>query len=109
MAKKPPIPAPIPGADALLGRLRPALAADLSIRQTALLLHVAAHPGNLSTFALISELTNIPNQASITRACDALVAAKLLNRWTDPKDRRCVVLALTPAGVKLAGRMVGAI
>lgn len=42
MAKKPPIPAPIFGADALLDRLRPALAADLNLRQTALLLHVAA-------------------------------------------------------------------
>ena len=109
MTKKPTIPTPIFGADALLDRLRPALAVGLNLRQTALLLHVAAHPALLTTFALISEVTNIPNQASITRACDGLVFAKLLNRWTDPQDRRRVVLALTPAGVKLAERMVGAI
>ena len=107
MAKKPPIPAPIFGAEALLGRLRPAVATGLNLRQTALLLRVAAHPALLTTFALISEVTNIPNQASITRACDGLVAAKLMARWTAPEDRRCVVLALTPAGVRLAERMVG--
>jgi len=32
MTKKPTIPAPIFGADALLGRLRPALAADLTTK-----------------------------------------------------------------------------
>ena len=109
MTKKPTIPAPIFGADALLDRLRPAVATGLNLRQTALLLRVAAHPGILSTFALIGELTDIPNQASITRACDGLVAARLMVRWTAPEDRRCVVLALTPAGVRLAERMVGAI
>ncbi len=109
MTKKPTIPAPIPGADALLDRLRPALAADLSIRQTALLLHVAAHPAEPVVFRRFGGIAVIPNAPSITRACDALVAAKLLNRWTDPEDRRRVVLALTPAGVKLAERMVGAI
>ena len=109
MTKTPTIPTPIFGADALLDRLRPALAAGLNLRQAALLLRVAAHPGNLSTLALISKLTNIPNQASITRACDGLVAAKLMARWADPQDRRRVVLALTPAGVKLAGRMVGTV
>jgi len=107
MTKKPTIPAPITGADSLLDRLRLALAADLSMRQTALLLHVAAHPAEPVVFRNLGGRTGIPNNPSITRACDALVAAKLLNRWTDPQDRRCVVLALTPAGVKLAGRMVG--
>ncbi len=109
MTKKPTIPAPIPGADALLNRLRPALAADLSIRQTALLLRVAAHPAEPVVFRGLGSIAGIPNGPSITRACDALVAGKLLNRWTDPEDRRRVVLALTSAGVKLAERMVGAV
>jgi len=109
MTKTPTIPTPIFGAHALLDRLRPAIAAGLNLRQAALLLRVAAHPGILTTSALISKLTNIPNQASITRACDGLVAAKLMARWTAPEDRRCVVLALSPAGVRLAERMVGAV
>ena len=109
MTKTPTIPAPIPGADALLDRLRPAVAAGLNLRQTALLLRVAAHPAEPVLFRCLGGIAGIPNAASVTRACDGLVAAKLMARWTDPEDRRRVVLALTPAGVKLAGRMVGAV
>ncbi len=109
MTKIPTIPAPIFGADALLYRLRLALAVGLNLRQTALLLRVAARPADPVLFSRFGGFAGIPNAPSITRACDGLCNAKLLNRWTDPEDRRRVVLALTPAGVKLAGRMVGAI
>jgi DNA-binding MarR family transcriptional regulator len=70
---------------------------SLSDRQAAVLRALDA-PRNA---AAVCKATGIPGPA-VTRACDALLALKLITRKSAKLDRRCVVLARTAAGDRLA-------
>ncbi len=72
--------------------------ADLSARQTAVLLSVYLTPAPHTVRALAAEL-NISKPA-ITRAVDRLSVLGLIERKTDENDRRSVLLERTMAGAK---------
>ena len=44
--------------------------------------------------------------SNATRTCERLVQAGLLDRATDPEDRRRVILSLTPAGERLLAQVM---
>ena len=64
-------------------------------------LMLAATQAPLNLLTVAADLGVHPSNA--TRTCDRLVKAGLLDRRTDPDDRRQVVLTLTPAGRQLVG------
>jgi DNA-binding MarR family transcriptional regulator len=47
------------------------------------------------------------NASNASRACDRLVTAGLLAREEDPRDRRHIVLTLTPEGTQVLDRVGG--
>ena len=93
--------------DQAIARLRPAITADLSIRQVALMLHVAGHPGEPATFGSVSAATGLPSKPAVTRAAQRLQAEGLIKVVTDPADGRRVLLSPTPNGIRLVARIVG--
>jgi DNA-binding MarR family transcriptional regulator len=69
-------------------------------QQLRVLVVVATHrPANAST---ISDALDL-HPSSATRLCDRLVGAGLLDRRSDPDDRRQVTLRLTDSGLRLLG------
>jgi DNA-binding MarR family transcriptional regulator len=69
---------------------------DLSARQLAVLLICRMEPPP-HTVRGLAERLGIP-KPSVTRAADRLEDLKLAKRQADPRDRRSVLIATTPAG-----------
>jgi DNA-binding MarR family transcriptional regulator len=67
----------------------------LSLARTKVL-QILAERGSLRQTSLADELGYAPR--SVTQAVDALERDKLVERATDPADRRCKIVTLTPAG-----------
>ena len=95
-----------------LWRVAHALAAhpaELTHRETALLLWLAGQPGGLvDTATLAAGLPSVVSRNGLTRAMGGLVAAGLLRRHAGlvPGDRRRVLVSLTRKGDMLARRLV---
>ncbi|KYP79947.1 MarR family winged helix-turn-helix transcriptional regulator [Ferroacidibacillus organovorans] len=70
---------------------------DLSVIQSQIIYELGKHDG----FSLM-DLSNclLIESSSLSRHVQSLVERALVSRYPDPKDRRYVVLSLTPAGVK---------
>jgi DNA-binding MarR family transcriptional regulator len=72
-------------------------------QQLRVLVVVATHrPANAST---VSDALDL-HPSSATRLCDRLVGAGLLDRRSDPSDRRQVTLRLTDSGLRLLGAVM---
>ena len=70
--------------------------ADLSLRQTAILLTIYLEPPPHTVRALASRLC--VTKPVVTRALDAMGAKKLVSRHRDPRDKRNVVISRTVEG-----------
>lgn len=66
-------------------------------------LMVLRRHGQMRLSELSHHLRIVPRSA--TEVIDALEAAGLAERSSDPLDRRAVLVALTPAGAELTGRL----
>ncbi|MGV1009660.1 MAG: MarR family winged helix-turn-helix transcriptional regulator [Dermatophilaceae bacterium] len=71
---------------------------QVTAQQLRALVIVATH--DQAKAGAVSDALDI-HPSSATRLCDKLVLAGLLDRQTDPGDRRQVTLRLTPAGSRL--------
>ena len=77
--------------------------ADVSIPQLRVLVMVASH-GPMNVSSLAQGLGVNPSNAS--RTCDRMVARGLLTRRADERDRRHLVLELSPEGQNLLDRIL---
>lgn len=90
---------------ALRGRLQRTLdEAGLSLEHWRIVACLREQPGQRMT--AVAAATVLPS-ASVTRHVDRLVERGVVVRRVDPHDRRSVVLALSPQGETLAGRVRG--
>ncbi len=79
------------------------LGAAVTLPQLRVLVMIDARgPMNLSA---VAEGLGV-NASNASRACDRLVASGLLDRRADERDRRSIVLDLTPAGRRVVGTVV---
>ncbi len=72
-------------------------AIDLTARQLALFLKVYLEPGTEHTVRGLAAELNISKPA-VTRALDRLAESNFIERATDPKDRRSIIVRRTLAG-----------
>jgi DNA-binding MarR family transcriptional regulator len=78
---------------------------DLTARQSAILLTVHLDSGPHTVRGLARDLGI--GKPAVVRALDALQAAALISRTTDPKDRRSVMISPTEAGAALLTELAG--
>ncbi len=78
---------------------------DLTTRQLAVLLHVALEPPP-HTVRGLAEALQISKPA-VTRALDRLGTAGFLLRQRDPRDRRSVLVCVTPPGQDFLAELDG--
>ncbi len=84
-------------------RLGPVLAeAGLSVEHWRIMAVLLARPG--LPMASVATAAVVPS-ATLTRHVDRLVDRALVVRRIDPADKRRVVVALSPMGTELAGRL----
>jgi DNA-binding MarR family transcriptional regulator len=75
-----------------------ALELDLTYAQAHVMFHVARNPNTLMTDVARTFGITLP---AVTQVVDRLVAKKLVERRDNPRDRRQVLLAVTPGGQAL--------
>lgn len=86
--------------------VEPATARHTFATTIAVLIQVAATPG--ASVKDVAEAIGRPPRA-VTDSCSLLESRGLLRRRQHPEDHRRVVLALTPAGREVYGRMCCAV